>query len=120
MESVDMRTKEQKREDLKLAVQQKWDDFAYFVRKNKDVLVLAVPAGVAVVGGLTKVTTKAINAHVTAKEIDFKTRTVYDRSLGRYIELKRPLTTNQALEVEARKAAGEGLTSILRDMNLLK
>lgn len=120
METIDYRTKEQKREDLKMVVKQKWDNFAGFIRDNKDVLILTVPAGLAVIGGVTKVASKAINAHTVNKEIDFKTRTVYDRSLGRYIELKRPLTTSQALEVEARKAAGEGLTSILDDMNMLK
>lgn len=46
--------------------------------------------------------------------------TIYDRSLGRYTELKRPLKAKESLEIERRRKMGESLNSILDDMRLLK
>lgn len=117
---IDFRTKEQKRAERKMAISNRWNAFAGWVRDNRDVLMLTVPATVAVVGSVTKFTSKAITAHMTNKEINFKERTIYDHSLGRYVELKRPLTAAQSLTIEERRANGEKLHMILDDMGLLK
>lgn len=63
---------------------------------------------------------KVMNTYNTHAEIKFKERTIYDRSLGRYVELKKPLNARQALEIEERRANGEKLHMILNDMKLLK
>lgn len=118
--AMDFRTKEQKRADRKNAIRQSWNNFASFVRDNSDVLIIVVPAVAATVGGVCKVTSKAIASHTLNKEIAFKERTIYDHSLGRYVELKRPLTAAQSLTIEERKAGGEKLHMILNDMGLLK
>ena len=112
--------KELKRRERKEKIQNAWNECAAFIRDNKDILIFVVPAGVTVIGGGTKVLSKAIANHTAEREIRFKERTIYDRSQGRYVTLKRPLKTQEALEIERRRRNGEGLNSILYDMNLLK
>lgn len=120
--TVDIRDlkKEIKRSERREFVRDTWNRFAGFIRDNRDVLILTVPAAVAVATGVTKVTSKAIGAYAVNKEIKYKERTIYDHSLGRYVELKKPLTATQALSIEERRAAGEKLHVILDDMKLLK
>lgn len=91
-----------------------------WIRENPQTAMMALTAAVGVTKGVTKVTSKAISAHQTSKEIRFKERTIYDRSLGRYVELKRKLSPAEALSIEERRANGEKLHVILNDMNLLK
>lgn len=112
--------KEAKRRHRKEQLSQAWDEFRDFVRDNQDVLVFTVPAAVTILGGGSKLLSKAIAHHTSAKEIRFKERTIYDRSLGRYVQLKRPLKAREALEIERRRRAGERLNSILNDMRLIK
>ena len=112
--------KELKRRERKEKVQEAWNGFAGFVRNNQDILLFVVPSAVTVIGGGTRVLSKAIAAHTAEREIKFKECTIYDLSMGRYVTLKRPLRTSEALEIERRKENGEKLNSILNDMNLLK
>ena len=112
--------KEVKRSERREALISTWERFAGFVRSNQDVLLLTIPAVVATTTGVSKVTSKLISAHTVNKEIKYKERTIYDHSLGRYVELKKPLTAAQALTIEERRAAGEKLHVILDSMNLLK
>lgn len=121
-EQVDLKEfkKEQRRQERKAAIQNKWNQFAGFVRSNRDVLIPTTMVGVAAIRCVTKVTSKAIAAHAVNKELRWQERTIYDRSLGRYTELKRPLTASEALRIEERREAGEKLNTILDSMNLLK
>lgn len=48
-----------------------------------------------------------------------KERYIYDRSNGHYFKMNRVPSTNQWLEIETRKKAGESLGIILQDMKLL-
>jgi hypothetical protein len=112
--------KELKRRRRKEAIENGWNKFATGIRDNKDVLVFVVPSAVAVLSGGAKVLSKTIAAHSTDREIKFKERNIYDRSQGRYVPLKRPLRTHEALELERRRRNGEGLNAILYDMGLLK
>ncbi len=49
-----------------------------------------------------------------------KDRYVYDRSLGMYLKLKRPLGNNDYVLINQRKQQGEKLSNILASMNLLE
>jgi len=120
MKTVDLRTKEQKRADRKNALRNGWNAVAGFVRDNYDVLIVVAPIVVTTVGGACKVASKAIANNTIDKEIRYKERTIYDRSLGRYTELKRPMTARESLEFEERRANGERVNTILDDMRLLK
>lgn len=116
MDTMDFRTTKQKLYDLKEGAKMKVQQGLRFIKENPT----AVPIICTAIGGITRITSKVISSRTAAKEIDFRQRTIYDRSLGRYIELKRPLTTRQAIEIEERRASGEKLHMILDSMNLLK
>lgn len=47
-------------------------------------------------------------------------KTVYNRSCGSYIELRRKLTANEQLELDRRKRNGESIAEILSDMGVMK
>lgn len=53
------------------------------------------------------------------KEEELKDLYCYDRSLGHYWKLRRKLTNAEWLEINERKANGENLGDILRDMRVL-
>lgn len=105
----------------------RWNNFKEGAKKvgrtiveNKEAAVPLIIAGAGTVKGITRVASKAIQHHAVTKEIAYKERTIYDHSLGRYVELKKPLTNAQALSIEERRAQGEKLHVILNDMGLLK
>lgn len=120
IETEEFGSKKWKRELRKAKAKQKLNDFCEMVRENKDVIIPLIPVVTVVVDRVAKVTTKVIQHHKVSKEIDYKQRTIYDHSLGRYVELKRKLTPEQALTIEERRASGEKLHIILNDMGLLK
>ena len=95
------------------------NDSIKFIRENQDVIILVSPVAIWVVGKSFSTLSKALSAYKLDREIWFKEHTIYDRSLGRYVTLKKKITTNQALEIESRKEAGEKLNTILKDMNLI-
>lgn len=85
--------------------------------KENQSLIYGATGLLAAATGLGK---KILKNHAVNKEIKFKETTIYDRSLGRYVRLKKKLTAEQALTIEKRKQNGEKLHIILQDMNLLK
>lgn len=112
--------KEEKRRKKKEALKNAYDKSVRWVRSNTDILAMVIPAGIAVVGGTSKVVSKAISNHKLNKEIAFKNKTIYDHSLGRYVHLRHQLTSKESLEIERRRSNGEKLHTILNDMKLLK
>lgn len=44
---------------------------------------------------------------------------VYDRSLGHYWKLRRELTNDEWLAIDARMRSGERLADILKELNVL-
>lgn len=120
MKDVDFRTKEQKIADFKNWCKVKWNKFVLFVRDNKDILTFVVPFITVIISGGSRIISRMIASRTVRRDIQFKERTIYDRSLGRYTELKRPLKAKESLEIERRRKNGESLNSILDDMRLLK
>ena len=100
--------------------QQRLSDIAKTVNENRESIAIISAVLIPVVGGACKMTSKAMASHRTNKEIRFKERHIYDRSLGRYVELKRKLRPAEAISIEERRLNGEKLNSILNDMGLLK
>lgn len=114
------KTFKEKFQDWKICQEQKaWQAWEW-IKANRDDLVWLVPAAVVAGKGVTKVASSVVRNHAVNKEIRYHQRTIYDRSLGRYIELRRPLTNAEALIIEDRRRNGEGLTMILQSMHLLK
>ena len=77
-------------------------------------IVSGVVTGVACVG-------KTIQKHDQTKQLtDLKDKYIYDRSNGHYFQLRRKPSTQEWIEIDARKASGEQLGVILQDMKLTK
>ena len=113
-------TFEQKAYEAKVKAKRVANEVYWWIKENPQTDLMALTSMVGITKGVTKVTSKVISAHQTNKEIRFKERTIYDRSLGRYVELKHKLSPAEALTIEERRANGEKLHVILNDMGLLK
>ena len=112
--------KEAKKRERKEWFNKKLNDTTNWIKENKETLAIAAPVVIAGLSGSTKLI-KGISKHVALdKEKQLKERFVYDRSLGKYLELKKPMTNDQLKKVLERKENGEKLGSILQNMNLLK
>lgn len=88
-----------------------------WVADNKEIVIVAVPAGVAIIKLAYNGVNKAIQHH---DERVLKDKRIYDRSIGRYLTLRRPLTSSEQLELTRRKENGENTAWILDDMGLLR
>jgi hypothetical protein len=88
----------------------------WFVR-NKEVVIVLAP--VAVGGAMTLI--KVVSRHASLrKEESLKNLFCYDRSLGHYWALRRALSNQEWLAIEARRKAGERLSDILASLKVLK
>ena len=117
MDVVDCRTTKQKIEDARATVKQKLKEGWAWVKDNKDILIIAIPAVGGIVVGTTKVIGKAVNNHKAER---IKNTYVYDPSLGFYWPMKRALTGAEKLEFERRRNNGESTGEILRSFGVLK
>jgi len=86
-------------------------------KENKDILVVIVPAAAAIIGGGVKLGSRALN---TYKVKHLQECTCYDRSLGHYWQLKRPLSNAEWVSIEQRRKNGERLADILTELRVLK
>lgn len=116
MKSLKKKLKREKKEwfNDKLNKTTKW------IGDNKETIAVVAPVVIAGVSGSTKIV-KGISKHAALnKEKQLKERFIYDRSLGKYLELKKPLNNSQLKTILDRKENGEKLGVILQNMNLLK
>lgn len=112
--------KEEKRRERKERFNKKANIAANWIRNNKETLAIAIPVVGVSIKGTAKII-KGISKNVAlSQEKQLKERFIYDRSLGKYLELKKPLTNAQMKSILERKDNGERLASILQNMNLLK
>lgn len=114
---IDDFRKESKRRELKEKARLKLQIGKEWFDRNKEALVTLVPIIVGGVATIVKVVGKRCNLN---KEETLKDEYCYDRSLGHYWRLKRPLSNNEWLEIDRRKKEGERLSDILDDMRVLK
>lgn len=115
--TVDTRSFKEKARDFGHAVWSKTKAVGKAIVDNPELSIGAAVAIASVMGTLISKVNKAHEMHETELR---RTSSFYDRSLNCYWQTKRPLNTNEMLEVEARKAAGENIGQILMSMNLLK
>lgn len=118
--------------DLKKARRQaKWNDAKAKLKKAKDKTVdylmdhpeLMISLGIAVVSGTVALVKGGIrHAKVTNKlqlEKSLKELYVYDRSMGHYWKLRKPLSNNEWAIINNRVKSGERLADILLNMGVL-
>ena len=112
--------KEEKRRERKERFNKKVNITANWIRNNKETLAIVIPVVGVSIKGTAKII-KGISKNVAlSQEKQLKEKFIYDRSLGKYLELKKPLTNAQMKSILERKDNGEKLGSILQNMNLLK
>lgn len=87
--------------------------------ENKELLIVAIPAGAGVLKSGMNVYSKHRAKANLKQEKELQELYVYDRSLGMYHKLRKPLTSNQSVEIEMRRENGERMATILRDMRLI-
>lgn len=98
----------------------KIEDAQVFCENHKEVIAVGVPITVAIITNSGKIIKTAIADNKSSREDYWKETHVYDRSLGCYLEIKRPLTNDDITYINRRKARGERTSDILEDMRLLR
>lgn len=99
---------------------EKGQQVVQYVEEHKEVIIIATPIilggiGIAkkLAGGVTKM--GALHA-----ERDLKDFRVYDRRLGAYLRLRKPLNNGDWKKITPRMKNGERLVDILQSMDMLK
>ena len=103
--------------EFKENLKQKANDVKWWLKDNKEMVMVFGPAVIAGVSTVVKTVGKHINLR---KEENLKDLYCYDRSLGHYWQLRRELTNKEWLEIDARKKNGERLADILEELKVLK
>lgn len=93
-----------------------YDKAKDFCINNKEVVV---PVAITLATGAVKLGKLAMKSRNLNKEEQLKEEYCYDRSLGHYWKLRRPLTNKEWLEIDSRKRDGERLSDILSSMKVL-
>lgn len=90
-----------------------------WVEEHPQETVALVTAAASLVKSGTAVYSKHQAKVNLKREQELKELYTYDRSIGTYLRRNRPMTQNEIVEVERRKANGEQMALILRDMKLV-
>lgn len=119
--------------DMEVQYKSRWEKFKYKTKDKIDGAIrwvkekpqeAAILGSVIIVGAdkIVHVIKKWKSIQPTQAELDreWHDTHVYDRSLGYYYNLKRPMSGTEAMEFSQRKKRGESTGDILRSMNLLK
>lgn len=92
--------------------------------KTKDFCIshqeIVIPVAVTLATGAVKITKLVLKQKNLKQEEHNKEEYCYDRSLGHYWALRRPLSNKEWLEIDSRKKNGERLSDILSEMKVLK
>lgn len=112
--------KQFRKEKRKKEFKRKVNETLYWIKENKEVLILVIPAAVTVTKWSLRVVNSVSRNVALVQEKKIKDLKIYDRSMGKYLDLKRPLTQNDMKIILDRRDNGERLSNILMDMNLLK
>lgn len=104
-------------DDFRQSVSEKCHVTSAFIRENKEILVIAIPAAFGAVKSVTKYTTTKSRLR---REENLKNLYAYDYSTGHYWRLKRPLTNQEWRTVENMKRSGVSMGDIFDSMKVLK
>ena len=118
--NIDDFRKESKKREFKEKVKEKASN-AYqktkaFCINNREIVI---PVAITLSTGLVKISKMAVKSKNLKKEEQLKEEYCYDRSLGHYWKLRRPLTNDEWLEIDQRKRDGERLSDILAELTVL-
>ena len=108
--------KEQKKEQFrqKIASAENW------LCENSGTILALTPIAVTVTRSVTRLVNSVGYRIERKEERNRRSYSCYDRSAGHYWELKRKLRNSDWSIINERKAKGEKLGDILKDMKVLK
>lgn len=108
-----------KKADRRAWVYEKVNKAKWFVEDHKAQIAAVAAATPVVVGTIMKIARMVSQQDRLKKAKDLKELYCYDRSLGHYWKLRRELTNDEWLAIDARKRSGERLADILKELNVL-
>lgn len=100
-------------------VYEKVNKAKWFVEDHKAQIAAVAAATPVVVGTIMQIARMVSQQDRLKKAKDLKELYCYDRSLGHYWKLRRELTNDEWLAIDARKRSGERLADILKELNVL-
>lgn len=117
METIDYRSKEQKREDRKRKLKEKWNSFVIWCEEH---FLFFVTVFSAILGFFVSLSKTKKSNEKACEEKKLKERMIYDRRNGHYVEVKRQPRGSEWMEIDERYEQGESMAEIADDMGLLK
>ena len=108
-----------KKADRRAWVYEKVNKAKWFVEDHKAQIAAVAAATPVVVGTIMQIARMVSQQDRLKKAKDLKELYCYDRSLGHYWKLRRELTNDDWLAIDARKRSGERLADILKELNVL-
>lgn len=108
-----------KKADRRAWVYEKVNKAKWFVEDHKAQIAAVAAATPVVVGTIMQIARMVSQQDRLKKAKDLKELYCYDRSLGHYWKLRRELTNDEWLAIDARKRLGERLADILKELNVL-
>lgn len=108
-----------KKADRRAWVYEKVTKAKWFVEDHKAQIAAIAAATPVVVGTIMQIARMVSQQDRLKKAKDLKELYCYDRSLGHYWKLRRELTNDEWLAIDARKRSGERLADILKELNVL-
>lgn len=108
-----------KKADRRAWVYYKVNRVKWFVEDHKAQIAAVAAATPVVVGTVMQVAKMVNQNNRLRKQKNLKELYCYDRSLGHYWKLRRELTNDEWLTIDARKRSGERLADILKELNVL-
>lgn len=115
-ERIDI-TRDFERSERRRRRKERRERFFAWCDDHKEAVFTGFCAGLGLVTTAVKVGGKMYKQRMEYKDKDLR---CYDPSLGRYWNLKRPLSNSDWLEIDRRKSAGERMGDILDSLNALK
>ena len=108
-----------KKADRRAWVYEKVNKAKWFVEDHKAQIAAVAAATPVVVGTIMQIARMVSQQDRLKKAKDLKELYCYDRSLGHYWKLRRELTNDEWLAIDARKRSGERLADIVKELNVL-
>ena len=108
-----------KKADRRAWVYEKVTKAKWFVEDHKAQIAAVAAATPVVVGTIMQIARMVSQQNRLKKAKDLKELYCYDRSLGHYWKLRRELTNDEWLAIDARKRSEERLADILKELNVL-
>lgn len=108
-----------KKADRRAWVYEKVNKAKWFVEDHKAQIAAVAAATPVVVGTIMQIARMVSQQDRLKKAKNLKELYCYDRSLGHYWKLRRELTNDEWLAIDARKRSGERLADILKELNVL-